>query len=190
MDMKQDRRIQRTKALLVHSLADLMSAKNIKDITVKELCESADINRGTFYLHYKDIYHMLESVEQDLIDQFQTIFQKYSPENTIGFPYPLFRDLFELIDQNSDLCRSLLGPNGDISFIMKIRELFRHQCIQSWIQQNSPKLVPQYEYFSNFIIYGSVGLIENWLLMGKPESPQEMARLITKLVSTGVQSLL
>ena len=86
--MKQTyyRRVRRTKTLLVHSLATLMSRKNIKDITVKELCEQADINRGTFYLHYKDIYHMLESVEQELIDQFDELFHLSSPENCADFP--------------------------------------------------------------------------------------------------------
>ena len=55
MENNIDRRVMRTKTLLIHSLSTLMKQKNIKDITVKELCELADINRGTFYLHYKDI---------------------------------------------------------------------------------------------------------------------------------------
>jgi AcrR family transcriptional regulator len=53
MEAKTDRRIKRTRYLLVHALTSLMLKKSIKDITVKELCESVDINRGTFYLHYK-----------------------------------------------------------------------------------------------------------------------------------------
>lgn len=190
MDQTKDRRVRRTKTLLVHSLATLMSQKTIKDITVKELCEHADINRGTFYLHYKDIYHMLESVEQELIDQFEELFHLYSPENCANFPYPLFYDLFTIIDKNSEFCRSLLGPNGDISFLMKMRELFRHQYIQSWVLEHANSPIPQYEYFSNFIIYGCAGLIENWLLCNKPEPPEKMARLVTKLISTGMHSLL
>ena len=48
METKTDRRIKRTRYLLVHALTSLMLKKSIKDITVKELCESVDINRGTF----------------------------------------------------------------------------------------------------------------------------------------------
>ncbi len=48
MEAKTDRRIKRTRYLLVHALTSLMLKKSIKDITVKELCESVDINRGTF----------------------------------------------------------------------------------------------------------------------------------------------
>ena len=48
MEHNKDKRVIRTKALLIRSLSALMKQKNIKDITVKELCEYADITRGTF----------------------------------------------------------------------------------------------------------------------------------------------
>ena len=60
---KTDRRVRRTKRLLLESLTSLMKEKPIKDISVKELTDLADINRGTFYLHYRDIYDMLEQLE-------------------------------------------------------------------------------------------------------------------------------
>ncbi len=84
MEAKTDRRIKRTRYLLVHALTSLMLKKSIKDITVKELCESVDINRGTFYLHYKDIYDMLEQTEQGLLEQFAGL-QKLSPGSYSGF---------------------------------------------------------------------------------------------------------
>ena len=63
MEKKSDRRIRRTKALLRHGLAQLMSEKSVNEVTVKELVDLVDINRSTFYLHYTDIYNMLEKVE-------------------------------------------------------------------------------------------------------------------------------
>ena len=53
-----DRRIRRTRTLLRQGLIQLMATKDIKDISVKELSDLADINRGTFYLHYNDIFDM------------------------------------------------------------------------------------------------------------------------------------
>lgn len=46
-----------------------MQKKSIKEITVKELVDEVDINRSTFYLHYSDIYQMLESIENELMDE-------------------------------------------------------------------------------------------------------------------------
>ena len=67
MAEKVDRRVRKTKAQLRAGLARLMQKKSIKEITVKELVEEVDINRSTFYLHYTDIYQMLESIEGELI---------------------------------------------------------------------------------------------------------------------------
>ena len=52
---KMDRRVRRTKTLLLQGLIQLMEVKDIKDISVKELSDLADINRGTFYLHYSEV---------------------------------------------------------------------------------------------------------------------------------------
>ncbi len=69
MAEKVDRRVRKTKAQLRAGLARLMQKKSIKEITVKELVEEVDINRSTFYLHYTDIYQMLESIEAELMDE-------------------------------------------------------------------------------------------------------------------------
>ena len=118
MENNIDRRVMRTKTLLIHSLSTLMKQKNIKDITVKELCELADINS----------------------DKFIQIFQKYNARNTKDFPYPLFLDIFEFVSDNAELFRVLIGPNGDISFIMKIHQLYNMYCIQTEISKLSPEL--------------------------------------------------
>lgn len=63
---KMDRRVRRTKTLLLQGLIQLMDEKDVKDISVKELSDLADINRGTFYLHYSDVYDMLGQIEESL----------------------------------------------------------------------------------------------------------------------------
>ena len=65
MAEKVDRRVRKTKLQLKQGLARLMQKKSIKEITVKELVDEVDINRSTFYLHYTDIYQMLEKIEED-----------------------------------------------------------------------------------------------------------------------------
>ena len=65
---KMDRRVRKTRAQLRAGLARLMQQKNIKEITVKELVDEIDINRSTFYLHYTDIYQMLQSIEGELME--------------------------------------------------------------------------------------------------------------------------
>ena len=59
-----DRRIETTKKNIRRALVRLSAAKPYPEITVKELCEAADINRTTFYVHYKNTREVLEDIEQ------------------------------------------------------------------------------------------------------------------------------
>ena len=54
-----DRRVRRTRAQLRQALTALLREKDLKDITVRELTDRADVNRGTFYSHYQDVYDMV-----------------------------------------------------------------------------------------------------------------------------------
>ena len=117
MEKKSDRRIRRTKALLRHGLAQLMSEKSVNEVTVKELVDLVDINRSTFYLHYTDIYNMLESVEDELFDEILHTIRTHpvSPFNKDSFPF--IEDIFAILFDNREICAALLGPHGDIGFL-------------------------------------------------------------------------
>ena len=67
--VKGNRRILYTKKIIKESLIELLENKKIHQITVTDICKSANINRGTFYTHYKDAYDLLQSMEDDLFNQ-------------------------------------------------------------------------------------------------------------------------
>ena len=75
---KVDRRVRKTKSQLREGLARLMLQKSIKEITVKELVDEVDINRSTFYLHYTDIYQMLQQIEEDALEEITQVMQNYT----------------------------------------------------------------------------------------------------------------
>lgn len=56
----ENAKIKKTKNALYVTLSNLLCVKDIRDITVIELCKEAGINKSTFYLHYKDIYECAE----------------------------------------------------------------------------------------------------------------------------------
>ena len=78
-----DRRIRKTKDLLRKTLTELLMEKDLKNITISELTERADINRGTFYLHYKDIYDLYEQIEKELLDDFVAIIARHRHQQKV-----------------------------------------------------------------------------------------------------------
>ena len=60
MNKKSNRQYQKTEAALQDALIDLLRLQDLDTITVTELTEKADVHRGTFYIHYKDVYDLFE----------------------------------------------------------------------------------------------------------------------------------
>ena len=124
MEKKSDRRIRRTKALLRHGLAQLMSEKSVNEVTVKELVDLVDINRSTFYLHYTDIYNMLESVEDELFDEILHTIRTHpvSPFNKDSFPF--IEDIFAILFDNRKSVPPCWAPTGTSAFCTASRRCF------------------------------------------------------------------
>ena len=68
-----DRRVRKTRRQLKECLTRLLKEKKIQDITVRELAEMADINRGTFYLHYKDVFDLMDQIKNELVEEVESV---------------------------------------------------------------------------------------------------------------------
>ena len=183
MAEKVDRRVRKTKAQLRAGLARLMQKKSIKEITVKELVEEVDINRSTFYLHYTDIYQMLESIEAELMEEITHLVADYplDPLNNKESSYPFIEQIFTILDHNKDICIALLGKNGDMAFVNRIEKLIADTVLHR-LSIRLPKDKRDIEYEYAFCLNGCVGMIKTWLSSENQESTQHMAELTHKLI--------
>lgn len=192
MEKKIDRRVRKTKQQLQDGFIQLRKKKDLKDITVKELCELTDLNRGTFYLHYKDIYDLSEQLESSLFISLQDVLDKHSLDyenNLTNSPEPLLRDILQLIKDNADFCTMLLGDTGEITFINKLKKLVLDIVFKKCINIFDFNKEEHFTYSYNFILYGCIGIIDSWLLNGLKESPEEIAQLTSKIILDGINLL-
>ena len=67
-----DLREKKTKRSINNAFLELRTRKALEKITVKELCEKAEISKATFYLHYRDIYDLSESLQLATIKEILT----------------------------------------------------------------------------------------------------------------------
>ena len=91
---------------------------------VKELVDEIDINRSTFYLHYTDIYQMLQSIEGELMEDILEAIKEHPLDPGMkeeGYSFAI--QLFRILAANKDICAALMGPNGDMAFVEKIEKL-------------------------------------------------------------------
>ncbi len=182
-----NRSVKRTKEKLRSGLAELLRHKPANNITVREIADLVDINRGTFYLYYKDIYDMIEQIETEMFEEFNEIVKLNAQDGQA--PPPVMSDVFAFLRENADLCMVLIGPNGDLAFVNKLQNLVRDRCLYYWTKIYNAKSTKYFEYFYAFFIYGCIGMFEKWLQSGMKESPEEMADILDKMIMNGVKAL-
>lgn len=185
---KTDRRILRTRALLRQSLAALMQEKSAGDITVKELVAKANVNRSTFYLHYTDIDQMLTSVEDELLTRIEDAVQAHPIDPRQAQIFPLVGDLFALMAENRELCAALLGPHGDMGFLLRIEEILSRYSLQV-LAEAYPDRRADLDSGYAFCLSGCVGLIKNWLNADTPAPPEVMAQRTYRLIHNAMRGL-
>ena len=185
---KMDRRVRKTRAQLRAGLARLMQQKNIKEITVKELVAEIDINRSTFYLHYTDIYQMLQSIEGELMEEYANELRAAGCKEHPLDPgmkeegYSFAIQLFRILAANKDICAALMGPNGDMAFVEKIEKLVEDAVLPELFTM-FPQNVNDIKYAYAFCINGCVGMIKCWLTGDSDDTPEHMAYLTHNIVS-------
>lgn len=187
MSEKLDRRKKYTRKVLKESLITLLAEKPISDITVKEVCEIADINRSTFYTHYSDHFDLLSKIEEEITDDMNQYLESYSYEKEEE-SIQMTEKILEYITENKFMFQTLLNKDAAPTFEKRMMELTRRFMMNNWMSDNYVKK-EESQYLSSFVISGSIHVIKDWLENDMDQSPKEMAVMINNFVYYGFSYL-
>lgn len=185
---KGDRRVKYTKMVLKESFIKLLEKKDISQISIKEICEDADINRATFYAHYSDQYDLLRKIEDELLHNINAHLAQFHQKNNNTNPVLLAERIFEYLKENAKLCKLLLSEHGDFSFQKQVMMLV-YDIVIAELTDNNKITKEDAEYVYSFTITGCVGIVQKWLDEDMRKSPHYMAEMVIKL-TLGLISLL
>lgn len=184
---KNDQRVRLTNMLIRKALTSLLKQKPLQSISIKELCDLAGINRGTFYAHYTDIYDLMEKMEADMLSDFQQAMAPLlSAQGNDLTPLKITAGIFQCLKENADLCVVTLGPFGDKAFAAKLLAVGREKCLECYSQQFTGASPSQLEYYYAFVSAGCIGLLEKWLSDGMTASPEQIAKTAVEIMLKGI----
>ncbi len=184
---KTDQRVKITKILLKKSLIELMSNNPISKISVKMLCESADINRSTFYAHYTDQYDLLKQLEQEVISELEKHIAKEEFTKQTAQTVQVLNQILIYIAKNDAFFKVLLSENGDSTLQREIMRLAQQKTLAAL--QSDRRIDPRTsEYLQCFVTTGALSIIQKWLMEGMPESTETMSELASKLLYHGTSA--
>lgn len=188
-DVRNDRRVAKTKQQIREALIELLSEKSENNISVRELAQRAGINRGTFYIHYKDIHDLVEQLVVEAVEQLRGVCHRHPPAQTPRESYPFLTDLFETLQSDPQLFTILLGATGSHAYSERICVMLQEEFLDDLLSVFYSADPKQRKVASGFIVAGCLHEALHWLTSGMPESPDEIAYLTGRVIMHGIDAL-
>lgn len=184
MEKKTDRRVKYTLMVIRESFVKLLERKPISKITVKEICEEADINRATFYAHFNDPYDLLGHIETELTDGIIHYLSSYDFTGQPNASVEMLEKILMFIRENAKIFHILLNTSGDMHFQQEVVQVIGQQHFSD-LGSNRDDSESIFLFFAS----GSIGLIQKWLKDGMQKPAGELAELIIGLATNGISRL-
>ena len=185
----EDRRVRKTKKQLRNALTSLLLEKEIGRITVRDVADLADVNRGTFYAHYRDVYDLLHQLEASFLERLDEVGARHDARAVDGKTFPYLEDLFTLAGEYSDIFYTLYCRSGDTEFQEQVFSKLKYQYLYEFLSLRGVADADRLDYCASFVVAGMCTLAKVWIENGTRQSPAEMARLGGDFVLHGVSIL-
>ena len=183
MNTKNNQRSRLSKLLLKNALLDLLAEKGmVEKISVRELCEKAELNRSTFYAHYNEPRDVLAETEEEILTETAEYIRKIGAEKT-GGGKEFLAAFFRYVRENDKTFRVLLITAADPSFksrFMQISLLQLFEHLQLTIEQE------RQQYVYSYLLNGSFGVITQWIRADYAASVSEIVDLLLILNSSAL----
>lgn len=174
---KLDHRSKYTQKVIKNALITLLSSVPLNKISVSELCIAAEVNRGTFYNHFYDVFDVYESIENDFFIEVKNKLEKI---NSLDLDSPFFKEILMLIYKNADLVRLIINKKSNSDFLKRIIGFVRDKFVSEWSQSYNGSEAFFDRVFS-YVTNGSIGIITDWVCSDMAAPLDEISVIIAEL---------
>lgn len=172
--MGTDARVRYTRMVIRDAFLSLLREKSIKQITVTELCAISEINRATFYKHYRDTYDLLEQIELEMLSHLRETAEQLRGDNA--------RERFVLLLENTrehhQEYAAVGSENGDPNFSQRVSACLYGTAGASVFRKLPELSEEKREMLYCFLERGGSGVLERWIRRGMTEEPEKVADMI------------
>ena len=178
--MPENQRVRLSKQLLKQSLIELLNEKSIHKISVREICERAQVNRSTFYKYYGSQYELFGEMEKETLDFVNNHLSASPP--TLAGDLEQITNLLAFVDENAPLCRIIINHNIDPSFPDALMSL---PFLRNWIDGHFRAVYSksEMEYVYGLVVNGGFSVIKRWINKDDREPPDVIAAILCQTIS-------
>ena len=177
-DKKIDRRTLKTRKAIFESLAELLTEKELRSITVQELSDKADIHRITFYKHFMDVYDAYDQLEELILSDLMLIITEQGEK----LNYEVYPVVFKYITDNPKYFRMIFSPHNTSTLYQKVLKMVEGLNRVIWSEKYGVDIKDDLvscviRYHSN----GCLSIIAGWVLSGFKESSDFIIKTLSEL---------
>ena len=182
MNVKNNRLNKETDRKIIQTVYEMMAGEHrpIGKITVREICERADIHRSTFYAHYQDVYDLVEKVEKSMSHQLtETFFRKLDAK---AHARECFAEIFSFIREHREFYLYYLTESRNSGVLQLAWDTIidRYKKTDASPQHFGAASMEEMEYHGVFFLIGMTAVVRMWLQKGCREEPAELYDLIRR----------
>jgi AcrR family transcriptional regulator len=191
----REMKVAKTRELLRTTLLDLIEEKGFDSISVRDITLKAGLNRGTFYLHYRDKHDLIEKTQNELLKGLHEKLKQLKPSEfdkyySKDMMYPPILQLFYYLMENKRFIKIMISSNGDPAFPKKMKEYIKESFYEKLNMIKDQNIIDiRHEYTTAFISSAFVGLIEQWIEKDEQNTPEEMALMHMRMLNFMKQSI-
>ena len=164
-----DKRVKNTIKAIRNALFEMLSEKPLNRISVTELCKRAGVNRATFYLHYTDIYDLLDKIELSYVEEMRENDTRFGTDGKVDFLW-----IVEFVKRHSTFYRVTFINHIPTRFMDEFYNELEKLYVSSFDNLSEKHLVYMFEFLKS----GVTGVITKWIASGMRESSAEIAEIL------------
>ncbi|MGW8024292.1 TetR/AcrR family transcriptional regulator [Staphylococcus xylosus] len=190
--MVEDRRVRKTKNAIKQAFIKLLAEKELERITIQDITTLADINRGTFYLHYEDKYLLLSDLEDEIlagladeIGTYKLVMQDSNLEDFAkNFSEKILKNIILHIQKDIDFYLIIFKLDRKSHLEDKISELMYANMAENISNKQNISGIP-IDYFHSYVSGASISFIKHWVQDKNRMEPDIVVDYLFKIIFNG-----
>lgn len=195
--MAEDRRVRKSKRAIKQAFIQLLTENNLDRITIQQISDLADVNRGTFYLNYEDKYALLDEMENEQIEEIKgyvdirkmDLSTKTSDRFIEEFANKVIKNVITHIEQNMEFYQVILNLERKSKIEEQLADIVRSNIKHLIGNKNNVFGIPE-NYYLSYVVGSMMSMIKYWVSDENRVSVEELVNYVSTIASTGPLSIM
>ncbi|MCD8795120.1 TetR/AcrR family transcriptional regulator [Mammaliicoccus sciuri] len=195
--MAEDRRVRKSKRAIKQAFIQLLKENNLDRITIQQISDLADVNRGTFYLNYEDKYALLDEMENEQIEKIKgfvdirkmDLSTKTSDRFIEDFANKIIKNVITHIEHNIEFYQVILNLERKSQIEEQLTDIVRSNIKHLIGNKDNVFGIPE-NYYLSYVVGSMMSMIKYWVSDENRVSVEELVNYVSTIASTGPLSIM